>query len=644
MNDRCKKAKLLQWSGKFYAFLRQNKWIKRWWAIPGGVDPARRRGQLLNLFILGTLALAALVALINTMQWLTSPSSKLASYVAADVFSLLVFAGLWRLARRAGRVTWAGYGYLAFLIAATSALFAPRSLDRGLIGYALPVVLASFIIGPRSSFIAAGLSALGYTLAHSAGHSPLSYNYVSVAVFFVLALAAWAAAELLEREIAARQRTEESLRLKNRVFDVSITANSIADALGAITQANTTFLHMWGYSSQAEVAGKLIRDLLQNEQEALTILAALNQTGRWEGDYTARRKDGSTFIAHSLATALQDENGMLIGYQSAVLDITERKCAEEQLAQSEAALKQAQRVAHVGSWAWHIQENQLEWSDEMFHIFGLAKENFTGELTTVIARAIHPDDRVAVEQANLAVTNEKRPAPLEYRIVWPDSTIRTVWAEAGELILGEAGRPAILTGIVQDITERKRAEEALHYQQDLMREMGRVAKIGGWEFDSTTRKGTWTEEVAKIHDVAPNDMTDVETGLSFYQGESRVKIEKAIKEAIELGQPYDLELELMTAKGIHKWVHTIGYPIVKNGKVVKVRGSFQDITDRKQAEARLTEQLDELRRWHAATLEREARVVELKREVNALLAQAGQPPRYPSAETAQVDCFSREDA
>ncbi|MCK9426044.1 MAG: PAS domain S-box protein [Ignavibacteriaceae bacterium] len=148
---------------------------------------------------------------------------------------------------------------------------------------------------------------------------------------------------------------------------------------------------------------------------------------------------------------------------------------------------------------------------------------------------------------------------------------------------------------VEDITERKKTEEVLHYHRTLLAEMGKVAKIGGWEFDVATGKGTWTEETARIHDLDPNDETNMERGLSFYKDESRSKIVDAIKEAIEFGRSYKLELELITEKNIHKWVQTIGHPQIANGKVIHVRGSFQDITERKLAEVALSEAHEQYR-------------------------------------------------
>ncbi len=148
-------------------------------------------------------------------------------------------------------------------------------------------------------------------------------------------------------------------------------------------------------------------------------------------------------------------------------------------------------------------------------------------------------------------------------------------------------------------TERQRTAQLLAEKDRLLTAVGSMAKVGGWEFDARTLKGSWTEEVARIHDLDPAAESRAGIGLDFYQGDSRVQIERAVKAAIEQAEPYDLELELLTAKGVHKWVRTIGQPIIENGAVVRVWGSFQDITERKTKE-------EEIRRLNA-DLERKVR-------------------------------------
>jgi PAS domain S-box-containing protein/putative nucleotidyltransferase with HDIG domain len=132
-------------------------------------------------------------------------------------------------------------------------------------------------------------------------------------------------------DITDRKKAEEALWLKNLVFDASIAANSIADLSGNITEANNAFFQMWGYPGRDEVFGKPISHFLNNPGEAAAIVTALNENGKWEGDYTAEKNDGSTFIAHGLATVVRDNKGKAIGYQASVIDITERKQAEEAL-------------------------------------------------------------------------------------------------------------------------------------------------------------------------------------------------------------------------------------------------------------------------------------------------------------------------
>jgi len=137
-----------------------------------------------------------------------------------------------------------------------------------------------------------------------------------------------------------RKKQTEALRFKNLAFDASLVANSIADINANYTEINDTFLRIWGYSSRDEVLGLPIQSFFNDQNNASEIISSLNSIGQWEGDFTAKKKDGSTFFAHGLSTTVKNDYGTLIGYQSAVIDITERKHAEDEIIKLNETLEQ----------------------------------------------------------------------------------------------------------------------------------------------------------------------------------------------------------------------------------------------------------------------------------------------------------------
>lgn len=136
-------------------------------------------------------------------------------------------------------------------------------------------------------------------------------------------------------------------------------------------------------------------------------------------------------------------------------------------------------------------------------------------------------------------------------------------------------------------TERRLKEDALKSQGELLARMSRVAKVGGWAFDVTTGEGVWTDEAARIYDLDSAVPVNVGMGLAYFLPASRAQLEMALADAVDLARPFDLELELESAKGLRKWVRSQGSPVVEQGRVIRLTGALQDITDRKQVEGQL---------------------------------------------------------
>lgn len=271
------------------------------------------------------------------------------------------------------------------------------------------------------------------------------------------------------RDITERKRTELSLQESLAQFRAVVqTANEaiiMINTRGTIIFWNPAAETIFGYSAEQAIGMPAYRIVPEQYREAMQRgfeQVMVNNERKIIGktvEVAGQAKDGREFPIEMSLAEWKTEAGQF--FTAIIRDISERKQVEETLRASEASLKFSQRVAHVGHWSWNTITNKVSWSDEMYRIFGLDPANFDGDLTKIIAQAIHPDDRDKVNNSNNAVLTEQKPTPLEYRVIWPDHSVHTVWAEAGGKILDENGKIVQLNGVVQDISERKQAEEEI---------------------------------------------------------------------------------------------------------------------------------------------------------------------------------------
>jgi PAS domain S-box-containing protein len=271
-------------------------------------------------------------------------------------------------------------------------------------------------------------------------------------------------------EIARLYRDLEQREAKiRRLVDANIIGIFIRNLEGRILEANDAFLRIVGYDREDLVSGRIsLRDLTPPEWRDRDARAVeeLKMTGTAqpiEKEYF--RKDGSRVPVLIGAASFEESGTQGVAF---VLDLTERKRAEEALRESEAKLEEAQRIAHVGYWERDLATNLVTWSDEGSRIFGLAP----GESRVAFTRyqeLIHPEDR---QRVVAAVAEALRGGPrydVEYRVVRPNEEVRIVYSQ-GDVMRDESGRARRMFGVVQDITERKRAEENLRESERRYRE------------------------------------------------------------------------------------------------------------------------------------------------------------------------------
>ena len=141
-----------------------------------------------------------------------------------------------------------------------------------------------------------------------------------------------------------------------------------------------------------------------------------------------------------------------------------------------------------------------------------------------------------------------------------------------------SGEPTFIASI-HDLSAAREMEQQIRHQEDLLAEMSRVARIGAWELDARTDKLMWSDEIYRIHEVAPGTPVTVEQAIDFYAPDARPVIRRAVERGVTEGVGWDVELPLITAGGRRRWVHAMGrVDRSATGKPCRLFGTFQDIT------------------------------------------------------------------
>jgi PAS domain S-box-containing protein len=273
-------------------------------------------------------------------------------------------------------------------------------------------------------------------------------------------------------DITERRKAEEAFRQSEEQqrtsFELSTVGMSQADPLtGRFLRVNNRLCEITGYVRD-ELLSKTVRDLTHPEDReaewAKFERMLQGETDEYRAEKRYIRKDGQVIWVLVTARAIRNTIGKPIITTAIIIDITERKQAEEALRRSESSLAAAQRIAHIGSWEWEIVEDTAHWSDETFRMFGLVPGPMEKHRHAFLD-LIHPEDRAGVNQALSDAVNGIKEYNPEYRIVRPDKTERTIHVLA-EVIRTDDGRPVLMRGTVHDVTERKRMEEELRKSHD----------------------------------------------------------------------------------------------------------------------------------------------------------------------------------
>jgi PAS domain S-box-containing protein len=413
----------------------------------------------------------------------------------------------------------------------------------------------------------------------------LAANVFTARRIAVLKVLASAAAISLENGRLYRELEEREAKI-GRLVDANIVGIFIWNIDGRIIEANDAFLRVVGYDRDDLVRGRLRwTDLTPPEwleRDTQEWVPKLNTTGSlppFEKEYF--RKDGNRVPVLTGAASFKGSGDEGVAF---VLDLSDRKRAEEALHRSQLYLSEGQRLAHMGSWAFNPSGFFEYWSQELFQIYGLEPEKGAPTLEQYLA-TIHPQDRDFMADTIKRMHAERGGCDVKMRIVRPDGEQRYIRCVGIPVIEGEVLKGFLGTAI--DITEHELLTQELERRQRYLAEAQRLTDTSSWAWRVVDRSAVHlSEEWYRIFGFNPAEGAPAwEKGLQRVHPEDRLKWMTTIERAILEKADYDLEFRIVVPGGMVKWIHTVGHPVLTAaGELVQFLGSSTDITELKRAE------------------------------------------------------------
>lgn len=391
-------------------------------------------------------------------------------------------------------------------------------------------------------------------------------------------------------DITERKRAEEALSDREAKLRTIFGATSVGIGMAVdrvIQEANDALCRITGYSRE-ELLARDARFLYASEEAYALVgeeiqrqIAARGTTTletRWRG------KDGA-IREIVLGTTQIDATDHAKGRIFTALDITERKQAEQALRESEYFLRKSQEVARLGSYCFDTRTGRWIGSGTLDEIAGI-DESYPKTVEGWID-FIHPDHKKEMlRYLTEHVIGQRSAFDKEYRIIRRNDGQERWVHGIGELELDEDGQPIKLIGTTQDITERKRAEEALRKSRRLLDASQRLTHLGSWEMNLATGEAACSDEIFRILGLKPQEIQPTIQGfINRIHPDDRELVSNHYREIQETGKFESYDYRLVKPDGTVQWIHATGEIDLDNeGSPVGVVGTLQDITEKRLAQ------------------------------------------------------------
>ena len=401
-------------------------------------------------------------------------------------------------------------------------------------------------------------------------------------------------------DVRSQEAVLKTGALQNAILNSANFSSMATDEKGVIQIFNVGAERMLGYTAD-DVLNRITPADISDPQEVIARAKALSVelgtpiTPGFEAlvfkasrgiediyELTYIRKDGSRFPAVVSVTALRDRQDAIIGYLLIGTDNTARK----QIEAEQKRLENSQRMAGLGAWEYDYANHRLIWSEEIYRILGISRRNFPPNAAT-FDRLVHPDDLMFVQREKNAATEGSRHAEFEHRIIRPDGAVRWLH-QITEMSFDDQGHPVEESGTIQDVTDRKLADEALRESEERFKFVARAVSDVVWDWNLSTNTFWWNDGfLTTFGFVAGEIEPNVESWTGRIHPDERRRVVDSIHHAIDAGaESWGAEYRVQRKDGSYALVQDRGY-ILRDaaGQAVRLVGGMRDLTEQKKMEA-----------------------------------------------------------
>ncbi|WMN06701.1 PAS domain-containing protein [Marivirga arenosa] len=313
------------------------------------------------------------------------------------------------------------------------------------------------------------------------------------------------------------------------------------------------------------------------------------ETGHFNLTHRIITQKGNTKYVTQLATKINNTDELI--FRGTIQDVTQLKEIEKELKREKERHDLIIDGANLGTYQWNLEENVLHINENYAQMLGYKLDELKPFYMEDWLEKLHPDDVEMI--TNVFADNYKlKKDSYDFELRAKHKKGHWVWIQdIGKVgVWSDDGQPIEVFGTHIEISERKKAEIELDRTKSLLLQTNIITKTGGWGWNLETGDISWTENTKHIYEVDDNYKPHFDTIFDFLSDpKEEPRIRKIIENSIKKQKSFDIELQLVSAKGKQFWVRTIGIPEVKNGKITSIYGTVQNIDSIKNNQLQLEE-------------------------------------------------------